>query len=107
MTREPYRTGGYQAERAELLASPAGQFCIHCGEPATEADHQPPISTARPHRRAPAAACWCRRCFECGRKQGGQLSTAQLRRTRRSIVEPDGVPGRSRRVGRAVARRSA
>jgi hypothetical protein len=90
--KEPYWTGGYEQQRRELLDSPAGQFCVHCGEPATEADHQPPLSL---HRHISGTGC-CQlvpSCFKCGREQGGQLWNAtQMAMYEQVIVEPEGFP---------------
>lgn len=88
--KEAYWSGGYHRQRTALLASSEGQFCIHCGARATEADHQPPLSL---HRHVPGTGC-CRlvsSCFDCGRKQGGALWNAnQQQLYEQVIVEPGG-----------------
>ena len=65
-----YGTPAYRKARTRLLAS--DPTCAHCGRPATEADHQPPLAM---HRHVDGADC-CRlvpSCASCGRRQGNAV----------------------------------
>jgi hypothetical protein len=85
----PEYSAPYQTERRELLAGPAGQFCFHCGEPATEADHQPPLALHR-HTSGTGCCVLIASCGPCARRQGGAM--AHLDEVEALIVEPDGFP---------------
>lgn len=75
--RSEYATPEYRKARARILAG--GPPCSHnCGRPATEADHQPPLSL---HTHVAGTGC-CRlvpSCSTCARRQGAILSTVGKR----------------------------
>lgn len=54
--QHPYGTA-YQRERSRILAG--NPTCHWCDQPATTADHEPPIEVAGPHNRLVPA---CRKC---------------------------------------------
>ena len=74
-----YATAGYRRARARLLAGRPD--CAHgCGNPATEADHQPPLSL---HTHVDDSGC-CRLVPSCAghaRRQGAILQAALRRMT--------------------------
>ena len=81
---------GYQKARKELLAG--GELCAHCGRrPASEADHQPPLSL---HHHVAGTGC-CElvpSCWRCAREQGRVLGGANNghRMEAPPVVEPVG-----------------
>lgn len=71
MANPVYAEPAYRRARRILLA--ADPPCVHCGRPATEADHQPPL---RLHVHVAGTAC-CRlvaSCARCARAQGAALA---------------------------------
>lgn len=85
MTTPAYATPAYRKARAALLAPRPP--CAHgCGRPATEADHQPPLSL---HRHDPVRGGCCRlvpSCAPCARKQGAILAGRGARRPAPAVV---------------------
>ncbi len=76
MSPMPYGSA-YRQRRAELLA--AQPWCVYCGEPATIADHDPPLSQ---HRHQSGVGC-CRlvaSCRRCSLRQAGELGGSRQRR---------------------------
>lgn len=68
----PYDSRHQRARLEQLETDP---WCWVCGEPATVADHDPPLSR---HDHDPAG-CWCvyrSMCDRCSRAQGGNLGAA-------------------------------
>lgn len=84
----------YVRERANLLRR--AHICVHCGlRRATEADHQPPLST-HSHRNRSGCCQLVPSCGRCAREQGAALAgMAGVRvatSSTRDDVEPEGVP---------------
>jgi hypothetical protein len=64
----------HQRKRKAVLGP--GAVCHMCGEPATEADHVPPLAL---HRHVNGSGC-CEllpACFDCQREQGAQVAAAK------------------------------
>src|SRR5262245_10810818 len=61
----------YRKARAMVLAS--GDPCAHCGRPATEADHQPPLSR-HDHRDGSGCCVLVPSCWWCARQQAVDLA---------------------------------
>ncbi len=70
MARPAYGHQHQVARRALLEANP---WCAHCGAPATEADHQPPLALHE-HLEGSGCCVLVPSCHDCGRKQGGHLA---------------------------------
>jgi hypothetical protein len=95
-----YSTVAYQRARRRLLSD--GAPCVHCGQPAAEADHQPPIATHRDTHADGSGCCeLVPACGMCQRRQGGRLSRrmSTLRAHRRPaqptpapVLDPEGWP---------------
>lgn len=69
----PHYNGAYQRMRRALVGKP----CWQCGQPATTADHYPPLSRLRPGERWNGVLRPM--CVPCMRKQAGQLGGARPR----------------------------
>lgn len=79
----------YERDRVALLR--VHRWCVHCGAPATEADHQPPIELHPGGRGSHRHGSGCCRlvpsCGPCQRRQGGLI------RERAEALELVGVRG--------------
>ena len=83
MPHSAYNEAKYRRDRAALAG--AGAACVHCGRPATELDHDPPLVL---HAHAAGTGC-CRTvpsCASCGRRQGNLLARAGARHHRPPTV---------------------
>lgn len=89
----------YEGEhrRARLVQLEAQPWCEDCGEPATIADHCPPLSR---HEHVPGSGCCFYRsqCARCSARQAGELGgeTTRLKyaaaREVVEFIEPDPIP---------------
>src|SRR5215471_5697715 len=81
--RSPYDKDYRRSRRILLAGSPR---CVHCGEPATQADHQPPLSQ---HEHVKGSRCCVvvPSCAGCSQTQGGRLA-------RYVALDPPPPPGR-------------
>ena len=76
LVRRPYDTAEYRRMRRRVLAG--HPECWSCGEPATEADHQPPLLMH--HHLGEGKGCCIVRasCARCARLQGARLRGSRL-----------------------------
>lgn len=87
---------GYERERRRLLGKPCRLRLVCSGDPATEADHVPPLSR---HRHVDGSGC-CKlqpACGPCQRRQAVTLANETRRAAAVAVeldevVEPDGFP---------------